>query len=106
MDRTELLARATDWLVRVIPARLPGVLGVALLMACVLSGRLRESLRRRLVLVVATAGILHLVSGHHTLNPLADRRLFEDTPPAMRYLETHPTRRRVCPQFSPRRASL
>ncbi len=90
MDRTELLARATDWLVRVIPARLPGVLGVALLMACVLSGRLRESLRRRLVLVVATAGIVHLVSGHHTLNPLADRRLFEDTPPAMRYLEpTH-----------------
>ena len=91
MDRTELLARATDWLVRVIPARLPGVLGAALLMACVLSGRLRESLRRRLVLVAATGGILHLVSGHHTLNPLANRRLFEDTPPAMRYLQpTHP----------------
>ena len=92
IDRTELLARATDWLVRVIPTRLPAVLGTALLMACVLSGRLRESLRRRLVVIVTTAGILLLASVHYTLNPLADRRLFEDTPPAMRYLEpTHPS---------------
>ena len=92
IDRTELLARATDWLMWVIPARLPGVLGAALLMAGILSGRLRESLRRRLVVVVTTAGILLLASVHYTLNPLADRRLFEDTPPAMRYLEpTHPS---------------
>ena len=87
IDRSELLARATGWLVRVIPARLPAVLGAALLMAGILSGRLRESMRRRLVLVGATAGILHLASVHYTLNPLADRRLFEDTPPAMQYLK-------------------
>ena len=87
INRAELLARATDWLVRIIPVRLPDMLGAALLVAGLLSGRLRESSRRRLVLVVATAGILHLVSVHYTLNPLADCRFFDNTPSVMRHLK-------------------
>ena len=87
IDRTELLARATNWVLRVIPARLPYVLGTGLLMAGILSGGLRESLRRRLVLVVGTAGVLQLVSVHYALNTVADRRFFDDTPPVMRHLK-------------------
>ncbi len=88
MDRAELLTRATDWVARVIPARAPYVLGTALLLAAVLAAKLPESVRRRLVLVAAAAAILQLASVHYTLNPLADRRYFEATPPAMRYLES------------------
>lgn len=88
MDRTELLARATDWAVRVIPARAPYVLGTVLLLAAILGASLRESLRRRLLYCAIAAGIFQLVSAHNALNPLADRRFFENTPPVMRYLET------------------
>ena len=87
IDRAELLVRATNWVLRVIPARLSYVLGTGLVMAGILSGGLRESLRRRLVLVMGTVGVLQLVSVHYALNPVADHRFFDDTPPVMRHLK-------------------
>ena len=64
------------------------VYGTIVLMAGILGGRLPAPLRRRLVLVAAAAGILQLVSTHYALNPLVDRRFFEDPIPAMRHVRS------------------
>jgi len=90
LDRAEILAQANDWLLYVIPARLPYVLGSALLVAALLYLRRRGFLRPWLVWAAGGLAVLQLIGLHADLNPLASRRYFDDRPPVARYLDNAP----------------
>ena len=90
LDRAEILAQANDWLLYVIPARLPYVLGSALLVAALLYLRRRGSLRPWLVWAAGGLAVLQLIGLHADLNPLAARRYFDERPPVARYLDNAP----------------
>jgi hypothetical protein len=90
LDRAEILAQANDWLLYVIPARLPYVLGSALLVAALLYLRRRGLLRPWLVWAAGGLAVLQLIGLHADLNPLAGRRYFDDRPPVARYLDNAP----------------
>jgi len=90
LDRAEILAQANDWLLEVIPARLPYVLGSALLVTALLYLRRRGSLRPWLVWAAGGLAVLQLIGLHADLNPLAGRRYFDDRPPVGRYLDDAP----------------
>jgi hypothetical protein len=90
LDRAEILAQANDWLLYVIPARLPYVLGSALLVAALLYLRRRGFLRPWLVWTAGGLAVLQLIGLHADLNPLAGRRYFDDRPPVARYLDNAP----------------
>ena len=90
LDRAEILAQANDWLLYVIPARLPYVLGSALLVAALLYLRRRGFLRPWLVWAASGLAVLQLIGLHADLNPLAGRSYFDDRPPVARYLDNAP----------------
>ena len=99
MNHAETVERAALWLTSVIPQQLPHVLLPVLLISALIFCRWPSSsdmhswliegrFRSFLVWFAAAVGVLLLMLNHRTVNPLADRRFFDDQPPILEKLKS------------------
>ena len=97
MNHAETVERAALWRTSVIPQQLPYVLLPVLLIATIVFCRWPSSsganpwliegqFRLLLIGFAGAVGVLLLMLNHRTVNPVADRRFFEDRPPVLEKL--------------------
>ncbi len=99
MNHAETVERAALWLTSVIPQQLPHVLLPVLLIAALVFCRWPSSsganlwliagrFRSLLLWFAGAVGVFLLMVNHRTVNPLADRRFFDDQPPVLEKLKS------------------
>lgn len=86
VHRTEILNRASQWIVDVVPLRLAYVVGSTVLAAIVLRTSLAAAAHRRLLVALSLAAVAQLAFTHYWLNPIVTSRFYSDPIPAMRHI--------------------